>query len=72
MSTKIPTKILKGEAALSELMAKGMPDWEAKQVLQTARTYGLNNIPVNGGYSCMSVEYQDGHYTLGPMKLDVK
>lgn len=60
-------KILRGESALAELMARGMADWQAKKVLATARAYGLNCVPVDGGRSVMSVEAgESGSFTLTP------
>lgn len=59
------TQVLRGEAALEALMAKRLPDWQAKKVLGVARTYGLINFTVNGDRDLMSVKFIDGHYHLG-------
>lgn len=58
-------KILKGEAALQELRAWNMPDWQARKVLGTARTYGENTVPVENDYSTLTIEYSDGYYLIG-------
>lgn len=63
------TQILKGPAALDSLMARGMPDWQAKRVLSIVRTHGINSFPIDGGYSCMTVTYEDGHFVLGDLRL---
>ena len=63
------TQTLKGDAALESLMARGMPDWQAKQVLMTARTYGVNSTPVNGLRSVMTITWEDGVFTLGDFHL---
>lgn len=60
-------KILKGESALAELMARGLLDWQAKKVLSTARAYGLNCVPVDGGRSVISVEAgESGSFMMTP------
>lgn len=59
------TQVLKGPPALETLMAKGLPDWQARQVLEVARTYGLVNFTINGDRDLMGVKYIDGHYHLG-------
>lgn len=59
------TQVLKGQAALESLVARGMPDWQAKKVLATARLYGLYNFPIDGGYSVMGAKYIEGHFHLG-------
>lgn len=67
------TEFLKGKAALDELTTRHqLPDWQAKKVLATARMYGVNNIPVKGGYDVLGIEYMDGTYAIGPMKLVIK
>lgn len=63
------TQILKGPAALESLMARGMPDWQAKNVLTVARTHGFNGVPIDGGYSVMTVSFEDGHFVLGDFRL---
>ena len=62
---KTQTQILEGEAALEALIARNIPDWSARQVLETARTLGVNNVPVDGGRSVLGVRYEDGHYYIG-------
>jgi hypothetical protein len=61
-----PMRVLNGRDALDTLVfTYKLPDWQAKKVLATARLYGLDNIPVDGGYSTMSVEYKGGHFHVG-------
>lgn len=71
---QIPTQVLKGKAAKESLMQRQMPDWQALQVMSTARLYGLTNIPIDGGFDTMCVEYdrETQVYTLGPYKLVLK
>jgi hypothetical protein len=63
------TQILKGPAAMESLLARGLADWQAKQVLSVARTYGYNGVPIDGGYSVMTVSFEDGHFVLGDFRL---
>lgn len=63
------TQILDGPAALESLMARGMPDWQAKQVLSTVRTHGISSFPVNNLRGTMTVTYEDGHFVLGDFRL---
>lgn len=58
-------KILEGQAALDELIAWKMPDWQAKKVLSDALKYDETTFPVEGGYSTLTVEHKDGHYHVG-------
>ena len=60
------TKVLDGPAALEELVSTHkLLDWQARKVLATARQFGLNNFPVNGGHDVMGVKYIDGLFHLG-------
>lgn len=59
-------KALAGKAALAELLAWDMPDWQARQVLETARNYGECTIPVEAGYSTLTITRdENGGYLIG-------
>lgn len=59
---------VKGQAAIDELMSRdpGMADWQAKQALATARTYSVNNIPVNDYHDVIGIEWLEGTFAIGP------
>jgi hypothetical protein len=61
----LATQILKGEAAFDALIARELPDWQARKVLATARQLGVNNIPVDGGRDVLGVRYEGGYFYIG-------
>ena len=63
------TQILDGQAALESLLARGMRDWEARQVLEVARTYKINSVPMQGGYSTMTITWENGRFVFGDFRL---
>lgn len=42
-----------------------LPDWQAQQVMATAKRYGLDRIPVEQGWGILDVKYDDGYFHIG-------